>query len=109
MKSPIRIFSQSINIVTNSALYRSFLKHTVVRDNDTSIEIRIPKFSKGSVEHFLRFYLEFKAGMADLGYQNNPVELCQEFQAYVSDRPLNRFTLKYNELTNLGTNNLDMN
>ena len=69
------MFPQSVDIVTNLALYRSFLKHTAIRDNDMSIEIRIPKFSKGSVKHFLRFYLEFKAGMADLGYQNNPVEL----------------------------------
>ena len=68
MKLPIRMFLQSVDIVTDLVLYRSFLKYTAIRDDDMSIEIRIPKFSKGSVEHFLRFYLEFKARMADLEY-----------------------------------------
>ena len=97
-----------MDIVTNRLLYKTFLKHTVVKEDETIVEIRIPKFNKGSLEHFLWFLLEFKVGMLDLGYQNNSIELCRKFRAHVSNRLLSRFMLKYNELTNIGADKPDM-
>ena len=104
MKSPIRVFLNYADIVTDAMVYKSFIKYTILKDNNVSVEIKIPKFGKGSLEHFLRFMIEFESGMNELGFSNNSTELCREFRAHASDRALSRFNIKYNQLTVNGMN-----
>ena len=80
------------------------MKHTILKGNDVSVEVKIPKFSKGFLEHFLKFIIELKHRMLELNFNTNPLELCREFRAHVSDWLLSRFNLKHNELTSNGVN-----
>jgi len=104
MKSLIRVFPNHADIVTDAMVYKLFIKYTIMKDNNASVKIKIPKFGKGSLEHFLRFMIEFESGMNELGFSNNSTELCREFRAHASDRALSRFNIKYNQLTVNGMN-----
>lgn len=68
MKSPICVFPQQLHIVTDTDLYKHYIKHTCTKADDSTFKICIPLFKTGNSEWFLKFLLVFNAAMQYMGY-----------------------------------------
>ena len=52
----MQVFSSSTGILTDSMFYKIFIKHTMLKENDTIVKMKILTFRKGLIEYFLDLY-----------------------------------------------------
>ena len=71
-----------MNFLTNLIVYKIFAKCIILKDNDTTIKIRILKFKKELLKNFLQFVIEFELEIRELGFNDNAIKLyrniCQQ-------------------------------
>ena len=97
MKSPIRVFPPTDEVITESQLHKQFTKYTMTKSNESTYDIRIPIFSNGSLEHFLKVLMLFKQAMTDMNLDAKMNDMFREFRVHARGHALHRLNSIYED------------
>ena len=91
MRSPIRVITCQMDVVTDAMLHEQHNKRMIEKTDGSSFDIRFPVFHQGPLELFLKWLLEFNIITKDLNHTKKMDDMIREHRSHAQGTTNSRF------------------